>query len=330
VIKKEREESLSNVEILLSREGCSMVSVWDEYLGLVRVAGVYWRLSLCRYDTVGSIYDLVPEDQLFDDDGELIVPEFWDGKKIISLEDGEYLLVDELVEGDEYVEFSASSIDLAREFCEAGDWTEQAGFGPAWARIECAVNPLASLSSRSCWPELEVLRNVPAHGSGLPPTELGIVRGEQIQLWDWRPDAPIACIHTVDGPHGFGAIVQWVAGSADVRTRIDWDSLEFRGLASAQGLLLAAAWSSDEASRTAARLTAKIPDRILEPFLSQTVLNGSDICAMGERLRSHARKHSVNVEDLRTLRLRAAGDLPQLERRLKNAFSRFSRRKQIS
>jgi hypothetical protein len=328
---KEREESPSNVEVLLSREGCSMVSVWDEYLGLVRVSGDSWRLSLCRYNTVGSIYDLVPEEQLFDDDGELIVPEFWDGKKIISLEDGEYLLVDELVEGDEYVEFSASSIDLAWQFCEAGDWSKRRDFGLAWARIECAVNPLATLSRRGCWPELAVLRNAPTHGSGLPPTELGIVRGgEQIQLWAWRPDAPIACIQTVDGPHGFGAIVQWVAGSADVRTHIDWDSLEFRGLASAQGLLLAAAWSSDEASRTAALLIAKAPDRILEPFLSQTVLTGPDVCAMGERLLSHARKYSVNLEDLKTLRLRSAGDLPQLEKRLKDAISRFSRRKHIS
>ena len=79
------------IQLMLSREQSSVVSNWDEHLGLIQISDTVWKIGTFGYEIIGSIYDLVPEDQRYDDDGELVIPESWEGKRIIGLEDGEYL-----------------------------------------------------------------------------------------------------------------------------------------------------------------------------------------------------------------------------------------------
>lgn len=52
---------------------------------------------------------------MYDEAGELIVPEQWDGHKIIGLADGEYLETNELASSD-YVDFSAANIEITNLF----------------------------------------------------------------------------------------------------------------------------------------------------------------------------------------------------------------------
>lgn len=106
------------IQLMLSREQSSMVSNWDEHLGLIQISDTVWKVGTFGYEIIGSVYDLVPEDQRYDDDGEFVIPESWEGKRIIGLEDGEYLQTDELVAANN-IEFTASQLKIAREFCAA-------------------------------------------------------------------------------------------------------------------------------------------------------------------------------------------------------------------
>jgi hypothetical protein len=124
----------NKVALLLSREESSMVSCWTNHLGFSQISEDLWRIGTYGYNWLGSIYDLVPDDQLYDEAGELIVPEQWDGHKIIGLADGEYLETDELVSSD-YVDFSAANIDTARAFCVERGWSDVAEFDRAFLRV---------------------------------------------------------------------------------------------------------------------------------------------------------------------------------------------------
>ena len=58
-----------------------MASTWNELLCLNKIGNGKWSIGVHSYDILGSIYDLVPEDKLYDEDGELIVPDEWESKK---------------------------------------------------------------------------------------------------------------------------------------------------------------------------------------------------------------------------------------------------------
>lgn len=138
----------NKVAILLSREESSMVSCWTNHLGFSKISEDLWRIGTYGYNWLGSIYDLVPEDQLYDEAGDLIVPEQWEGHKIIGLADGEYLETDELVSSD-YVDFSPAEIETARDFCDERGWSDVEEFDRAFMRIisEVKPKPTATLTS---------------------------------------------------------------------------------------------------------------------------------------------------------------------------------------
>lgn len=126
--------------VLLDREQSSMASSWHEYLCLMQMSNDRLRLSTCRPEWLGSIYDLVPEDERYDKDGELRVPEVWEGRVIVGLRDGEYLETDELLEDHASEEFSAKSLRVGKKYCAENEWTEHPDFANAWRTVEVAAS----------------------------------------------------------------------------------------------------------------------------------------------------------------------------------------------
>jgi hypothetical protein len=111
-----------------------MASTWVDHLGLSQLSAQSWRIGIYGYKLLGSIYDLVPEEKLYDDAGELVIPKEWDGHKVRGLADGEYLESEELETGD-YVDFSSGQIESARAFCVDRGWDTVPGFELAWLRV---------------------------------------------------------------------------------------------------------------------------------------------------------------------------------------------------
>lgn len=126
-------------QLLMSRERSSMAAQWEEHLFSVRVKGNSFRICTGRYEILGSIYDLVPEEQLYDDDGNLVIPAFVDGKKVIGLEDGEYLQVNHLETEESSDAFDVSTLEIAKNFCAAQGWEVADGFQSAWTQLQQRV-----------------------------------------------------------------------------------------------------------------------------------------------------------------------------------------------
>lgn len=124
----------------MSREQSTFVSTWNEMLGVEKLKGDKWRIGVFGYDLLESIYDLVPEDQLYDEDGEIKVPTEWDGRKIRGLADGEYLETDELVlANQDIVEFDVSCLQRALNYCQENGWDKENGFQKAWDELATLV-----------------------------------------------------------------------------------------------------------------------------------------------------------------------------------------------
>jgi hypothetical protein len=128
---------------LMSREQSSMASTWNELLCLNKIGNRKWSIGVYSYNVLGSIYDLVPEDKLYDEDGELIVHDEWEGKKVLGLEGGEYLQTDELVLREEGVEFDASSLHVDRDYCLEHRWDHYEEFRVAWEKLDTLVAGLS-------------------------------------------------------------------------------------------------------------------------------------------------------------------------------------------
>ena len=128
----------SKIQLLLTSERSSMVSTWQEYLGFERLAENRWRVGTFVYNWLSL--DAIPEADRYNEDGELVIPDEIDGRKIHGLVDGEYLETDELITRDE-VEFGVKGLRLARQFCLGQGWDEVAEFEYAWFLIESTVRP---------------------------------------------------------------------------------------------------------------------------------------------------------------------------------------------
>ena len=109
------------MEILLSREKSSMVSTWTEMVGFFQSKDGDWVLGNCGYEIIGSIYDLLSEEQLYADDG-FQIPEEVNGIKVHGLADGEYLESEEIIFPDDTVTFNKESYQKAVDYLEMYDW----------------------------------------------------------------------------------------------------------------------------------------------------------------------------------------------------------------
>jgi hypothetical protein len=123
--------------ILMPRERSSMVSCWNEMLCIKPEVKGKWSIGLYMYNIVASIYDVVAEDQLYDEDGEMNIPAEYNGEQIRGLTDNEYLETNELVHepNDERVTFDASTLDLAHAYALNNGWDKEEGFEAAWEKL---------------------------------------------------------------------------------------------------------------------------------------------------------------------------------------------------
>ena len=130
----------TQIIVLLSRKESNMWSSCTSHLGLEKITDESWRLGVYTHNWLGLITDLVPEDQLYDDAGELIIPDEWDGHKISSLNEDGYLETDELISSN-YLDFNESQVELARDFCLENRWGDLPDFDNAFHRLVITVTP---------------------------------------------------------------------------------------------------------------------------------------------------------------------------------------------
>ena len=315
------------VQILLSREQSSMVSTWDEQLGLVQVAEKIWKIGIFAYQWIGSIYELIPESQRYSDDGELLVPSTWDGKKIIGIADGEYLQTDELVTSD-YLEFSASALKKARDFCQLRGWSAHPKFDLAWLHVETSVKPSGPLSKRRAFKGMPLLKaGSSASLGGYCMSELAIYRGQlETEFWVWNSESESECLYRAETVLSFTEIVRTVAEDESFSVEINWHDLDVSGLCQSEGIILASAWAFDEGSKAAATLISKIPVPTLLPLLRHVTLDGIELQDLGQRLLDYATDHDISLDDIKSIRPRQLSDVKGLEKSLIGATSRVARR----
>jgi hypothetical protein len=123
--------------ILMTREGSSMASTWNEHLCVSYTDGK-WLIGEYGYNWAASIDD-IPEEERYTDDGELKIPEEWDGHKVLGIADGEYIETDELVERGNDYEFKKNEIEKAIEFAIEFGWNDITNFDDAMKRLKKIV-----------------------------------------------------------------------------------------------------------------------------------------------------------------------------------------------
>lgn len=125
-------------QILISREGSSMSSSWTEHLCISR-AGNKWTLGEYGYNWAASI-DEIPEDERYNEEGEINVPDEWDGHKVLGISDGEYIETDELVSNGNEIDFESSAIKDAITFASEFKWDAHPQFDEAMKKLQMIVD----------------------------------------------------------------------------------------------------------------------------------------------------------------------------------------------
>ena len=138
--------STNNIKILLSREQSSMASTWEEHLGFEAIDENTFRIGTFGYNWLSL--EVIPEDQRYDENDEIIIPEEIDGHKINGLVDGEFLETDELIARDE-LKFTNEEIKKGLNFCESHGWEKHPNFDSAWLQIESTVVESKNQNSRN-------------------------------------------------------------------------------------------------------------------------------------------------------------------------------------
>ena len=126
------------MEILLSREKSSMVSTWTEMIGFLKVYSGDWVMGNCGHEILGSIYDLLTEEQLYAEDG-FQVPEEVNGVKVHGIEDGEYLESEEIIFYDDSVTFNEASFQKAVDYFEMHDWNNHPEYEIALQKLRSEI-----------------------------------------------------------------------------------------------------------------------------------------------------------------------------------------------
>ena len=126
------------MEILLSREKSSMVSTWTEMIGFFRLDSGDWIIGNCGHEIIGSIYDLLTEEQLNAEDG-IQIPEEINGIKVHGMEDGEYLESEEIIFYDDTATFDQDSFQKAVDYFEMHDWNVHPGYEIALQTLRTRV-----------------------------------------------------------------------------------------------------------------------------------------------------------------------------------------------
>lgn len=135
--------AIGEAELLLTRECSTMASSWTEHLCLVRESETSWLLGSFSPEWLCPISD-VPDDILYDENEEMVIPETWEGKKIVGLGDGEFLETEDLISQYEEVVFGTSEMQKAVSFFHEYGWSNEEGAEQALERIIALTNGTSS------------------------------------------------------------------------------------------------------------------------------------------------------------------------------------------
>jgi hypothetical protein len=292
----------SKVALLLSREESSMVSCWTNHLGFSKISEDLWRIGTYGYNWLGSIYDLVPEDQLYDEAGDLIVPEQWDGHKIIGLADGEYLEADELVSSD-YVDFSPAEIETARDFCDERGWIDVEEFDRAFLRVISEVKPNQRLSKYAEFKGRPVLRTgYSTNPSSSGSAELGIYFSATVsEIWAWDSESGSECVASLKANPDLKSLVSATASVEQFVGPVDWENLSIKGIDKSYGLLLALAWDGEESSKAVAKLLALWPHEIVVKLLGKNGIGAVGMSQIGWDALELAGEIDVDIDEIKRM-----------------------------
>lgn len=118
-----------------------MASTWTEHLCVSCLDGK-WLIGEYGYNWAASIDD-IPEEERYTEDGELKIPEEWDGHKVLGIADGEYIETDELVERGNDIEFTENELKKAIDFAINYGWNDNPNFDKAMKQLEKTVVDLS-------------------------------------------------------------------------------------------------------------------------------------------------------------------------------------------
>jgi hypothetical protein len=111
------------MNFIAAKEMTSMSSTWTKILALEKLSDGNWQLHQGRLETIGSIYDL-DEDKIYDDDGNLVIPKSYQGRRVIGLADGEFLLTNNFEIEISSQHFFAGEHKTYRPFLVEHDWID--------------------------------------------------------------------------------------------------------------------------------------------------------------------------------------------------------------
>ncbi|MEI8129748.1 MAG: hypothetical protein WCG95_09065 [bacterium] len=127
------------MEILLSRKVSSIVSTWTEMLGFFQKENGNWLIGNCGHEIIGSLYDLIPRNELYDENDQIKIPEEINGVKVVGIADDEYLESENFVFDDYPVSFTKESFSKAIDYCEEYGWHKHPEFRQAEEKIKNIV-----------------------------------------------------------------------------------------------------------------------------------------------------------------------------------------------
>jgi hypothetical protein len=185
--------------MLMSREGSSMASTWTEHLCVSCVDGK-WLIGEYGYNWAASI-DEIPEEERYTDDGNLKIPEEWDGHKVIGIADGEYIETDELVDRGNNIEFLSSDIHAAVKFGIEFGWRKYQEFPIAMGKLRAIIYDFLSA-------------NVDARNNALAPKATLLPK----EFWEIRDAAIESLLSNSPLPEGIADLQAWLATDG-------WDEL---------------------------------------------------------------------------------------------------------
>jgi hypothetical protein len=284
-----------------------------------------WRIGIYCNEWLGSIHDLIPEEERFTEDGELKVPIVCNGIRIVGLADGEYLMSDVLTTTD-YFDFSPRSTKVPREFCKLHGWNKHQDFDLAWLSIEAALRPNSPLSKLRSFKTMPLIRaGSNASASGYCVTEIGLYRGATATaIWIWSSLSSSECAFRTAGQRDIGEIAAIIGSNECFKTEIEWSDLEIHGLNQSEGVFLAAACAFEEGAQAAARLLSKIRNEALQSFLHTACLDGEELSVMGEELLSYAVERGIDLDEIESTIPTRAKDLQGLRRSLKRFLAHLA------
>lgn len=98
-----------------------------------------WMIGNCGHEIIGRIFDLVPPESLYDEDGFMKIPTEIKGVPVFGLADGEWLESEEFVFDDCPITFTKENIGDFLEYCEEYEWDKHPDFNQALDKIKAMV-----------------------------------------------------------------------------------------------------------------------------------------------------------------------------------------------